>query len=197
MGLTQPKRLAWWVRTALAIMLCSPTINFRCGANLTLGTLFGIATPRKLSKNFVVNINRYIAICFVSLWRWMIAARLLWWTQKLTRPHWWMRSYPIKRMWIIASYTTYPEVRGWYLDGSYIELPFSWKLCVLNWDSRRFRFRVSERKRLPPFGSGENEGWLMLTCIGRIRVISTLLDNATLHKDVERLHLLFNYNFLS
>ena len=30
-GLTQPKRLAWWVRTSPPYMLCSPTINFRCG----------------------------------------------------------------------------------------------------------------------------------------------------------------------
>jgi hypothetical protein len=36
-------------------------------------------------------------------------------------------------------------------------LPFSWKMYVLSWDSRRFRLRVFERKRLPPFGSGENE----------------------------------------
>jgi hypothetical protein len=86
---------------------------------------------------------------------------------------------------------------GRYLDGNCIESPFSWKLCILNWDSRRFRFRVSERKRLPPFGSGENESWLMFYCIGRIRVISTLLDNATLYKDVEQLHLLSDYNFLS
>jgi len=35
-GLTQPKRLALWVRTAPPYMLCSPTINFRCGLNLTL-----------------------------------------------------------------------------------------------------------------------------------------------------------------
>jgi hypothetical protein len=33
MSLIQPKRLAWWVRTALTFMLCSPTINFRCGNN--------------------------------------------------------------------------------------------------------------------------------------------------------------------
>jgi hypothetical protein len=35
MGLTQPKRLAWRVRTAPTFMLCSPTINFRCGTNPT------------------------------------------------------------------------------------------------------------------------------------------------------------------
>ena len=29
-GLTQPKRLAWWVRTAPPYILGSPTINFRC-----------------------------------------------------------------------------------------------------------------------------------------------------------------------
>jgi hypothetical protein len=36
MGLAQPKRPAWWVRTALTFMLCSPTINFRCGNNPTI-----------------------------------------------------------------------------------------------------------------------------------------------------------------
>jgi hypothetical protein len=36
LGLTQPKRLAWWVRTAPTFMLCSPTINFRCGTNSTI-----------------------------------------------------------------------------------------------------------------------------------------------------------------
>jgi hypothetical protein len=35
MGLTQPKRLAWWLRTATTFMLCSPTINFRCETNST------------------------------------------------------------------------------------------------------------------------------------------------------------------
>jgi hypothetical protein len=46
---------------------------------------------------------------------------------------------------------------GWYLDGSCIELPFSWGLNVLSWGFRRFRLRVFERKRLPPFGSRESE----------------------------------------
>jgi hypothetical protein len=36
MGLTQSKRLAWRVRTALTFMLCSPTINFRCETNPTI-----------------------------------------------------------------------------------------------------------------------------------------------------------------
>jgi hypothetical protein len=76
-------------------------------------------------------------------------------------------------------------------------LPFSWRLCVLNWDSRHFRFEVSERKRLPPFGSGENEGWLIFTCADRVSVISILLDYETLYKEIKRIHLLSNYNFLS
>jgi hypothetical protein len=65
---------------------------------------------------------------------------------------------------------------GRYSDGSCIEQPFSWELCTLDWHSHCFQFKISERKHLPPFGSRENEGWKMLTCTGRIRVSSTLLD---------------------
>jgi hypothetical protein len=36
LGLTQSKRLAYWVRTAPTFILCSPTINFRCGTNPTI-----------------------------------------------------------------------------------------------------------------------------------------------------------------
>jgi hypothetical protein len=33
-------------------------------------------------------------------------------------------------------------------------LPLSWKLCVLNWDSCHFRFKVSEKKTFPPSETG-------------------------------------------
>jgi hypothetical protein len=36
LGLTQPKRLACWVRTTPTFMLCSPIINFQCGSNPTI-----------------------------------------------------------------------------------------------------------------------------------------------------------------
>jgi hypothetical protein len=52
LGLTQPKRLAYWVRTAPTYMLCSPAINFWCGTkpnNLPRHTL----GPTLLSQSSV------------------------------------------------------------------------------------------------------------------------------------------------
>jgi hypothetical protein len=48
---------------------------------------------------------------------------------------------------------------GRYSDGSCVELPFSWKLLAYRLAFSLLSIRVSERKRLPPFGSGENVGW--------------------------------------
>jgi hypothetical protein len=36
LGLTQPKRLACWVRTTPTFMLCTLIINFQCGSNPTI-----------------------------------------------------------------------------------------------------------------------------------------------------------------
>jgi hypothetical protein len=48
---------------------------------------------------------------------------------------------------------------GRYLDGCCVELSFSWKLLTYRLAFSLLSIKVSERKRLAPFGSGENVYW--------------------------------------